>query len=55
MKHEWVGPDKVIRWVHCRVCLLIQQIGKPEKPCKGAGKLRPLEKPAMLAAREVKP
>jgi hypothetical protein len=43
--HQWVGPRGLIRYVHCRVCLMIKNLGKPNKPCKGAGRLRPMEKP----------
>lgn len=50
MKHEWVGPDKVIRWVHCKVCLMIGRVSTNEKSgnidteCKGPGKMRSPEK-----------
>ena len=46
MKHDWVGPDKVIRWVHCKVCLILGRVSTKDKPgniddeCGGPGRLR---------------
>lgn len=46
MKHEWIGPDKVIRWVHCKVCLILARTSTNDKPgnidddCKGRAKMR---------------
>lgn len=48
MKHEWVGPDKVIRWVHCKACLILGRVTTKDKPgniddeCKGPATMRPL-------------
>jgi hypothetical protein len=55
MKHEWVGPDKVIKWVHCKVCLILGRVSTKDKPgnldeeCKGPGKLRQLEQPVSIS------
>jgi hypothetical protein len=41
--HTWVPADKVIKWPHCSVCLIIQRADGTNKPCKGPGRLRPME------------
>jgi hypothetical protein len=61
MKHEWVGPDKVIRWVYCKVCLLLARVSQPDKPgnadseCKGPGRLRPMEPSQPVGKSENQP
>ncbi len=37
--HVWTGPRPPIRYVHCAVCGIIKNIGKPNGPCKGAVKV----------------
>lgn len=41
MTHVWVSADKLIRWEHCSVCLIIKRAdGKNNPVCKGVGKMR---------------
>jgi len=39
--HEWVGPRPPIRYVHCKVCGIIKNIGRPNNSCKGPVKIGP--------------
>jgi hypothetical protein len=39
VNHDWVGPRPPIRYVHCGICGIIKNIGKPNGPCKGRAKV----------------
>lgn len=35
-EHQWTGPTRVIRYVHCQACGIIKRLdGKNSKECKG--------------------
>lgn len=44
-EHAWVPPRGPISWEHCETCLVIRRADGGNGPCKGAGRLRPMEKP----------
>jgi len=47
--HEWTqegvqcGFDEQ-HWTFCKLCLVVKRADGKNKPCKGAAKLRPIEK-----------
>lgn len=39
--HTWTGPRPPIRWVHCSVCGVLKNVGKPNGLCRGPVKIGP--------------
>lgn len=37
--HEWVEPDDLIKWVHCKRCFIIRNKDDRHGPCRGPAKL----------------
>lgn len=38
--HEWVGPNRIVKYVHCSACGIIKRLdGKNSETCRGAPKI----------------
>lgn len=44
-EHVWVPANRTIKWPHCGVCFVIKRRDDGNGPCRGPGKMRPLEQP----------